>query len=385
MIDLTPLEVRKKKGDFRRALRGYDPALVDDFLDLVADRLDELVREKLALSERVARQDQRVTEYSERERALTEALVTAQELREEVRRQTAQEAQLARRTAEQEAAALRSAAQQEAVHLRSAAQREAAALTARTQAEVAELRAALRQEREREEAALRILRARQEQFLTAYRAFLEEELNELGGLARALGLTAHPPATPESVESAGRSGGQAAAGVAAAGVAGALAGLAALELAAGAADVAAAAAPERVADAAVEPDSPVEEPGAGLEWEWRAPDALEAEPGTFELEPFEPEPVEPEDDRADLSGASFHADTSLEEDPSAPAEAYAAGDDTDLDALLRNAEAAGYSLEELDEREELLLLEEEETAGGEADRERPDGDGWLPGLLDDEK
>jgi SWI/SNF-related matrix-associated actin-dependent regulator 1 of chromatin subfamily A len=324
-----------------------------------------------------------VTEYSERERALTEALVTAQELREEVRRQTAQEAQLARRTAEQEAAALRSAAEQEAVHLRSAAQREAAALTARTQAEVAELRAALRQEREREEAALRILRARQEQFLTAYRAFLEEELNELGGLARALGLTAHPPATPESAESAGRSGGQAAAGVAAAGVAGALAGMAALELAAGSADVPAAAAPERVADAAVEPDSPVEEPGAGLEWEWRAPDALEAELGTFELEPFEPEPVEPEDDRADLS-ASFDADTPLEEDPSAPAEAYAAGDDMDLDALLRNAEAAGYSLEELDEREELLLLEEEETAG-EADRERPDRDGWLPGLLDDEK
>jgi DivIVA domain-containing protein len=38
MIDLTPLEVRQKKGDFRRAVRGYDPELVNDFLDLVADR-----------------------------------------------------------------------------------------------------------------------------------------------------------------------------------------------------------------------------------------------------------------------------------------------------------------------------------------------------------
>ena len=40
MIDLTPLEVRKKKGDFRRGLRGYDPPQVDDFLDIVADRLE---------------------------------------------------------------------------------------------------------------------------------------------------------------------------------------------------------------------------------------------------------------------------------------------------------------------------------------------------------
>jgi cell division initiation protein len=199
MIDLTPLEVRKKKGDFRRAMRGYDPALVDDFLDLVADRLDELVRENMALTERVTRQDQQVADYRERERALTEALVTAQEMREEIRRQSAQEADLARRTAEQAASQLRTAAQQEttqlraaaaqeASQLRSAAQQEAAQLKARVQQEVAELRSALRQEREREEESLRILRARQQQFVTAYRSFLEQELNELGAITRGLGL-----------------------------------------------------------------------------------------------------------------------------------------------------------------------------------------------------
>ena len=32
MIDLTPLEVRKKKGDFKRAMRGYDPGMVDETL-----------------------------------------------------------------------------------------------------------------------------------------------------------------------------------------------------------------------------------------------------------------------------------------------------------------------------------------------------------------
>src|SRR5690606_17758021 len=92
MIDLTPLEVRKKKGDFKRAMRGYDTPLVDDFLDLVADRMEELVRENLSLTERTTRSEQQIAEYRERERALTEALVTAQEMREEVRRQATREA-----------------------------------------------------------------------------------------------------------------------------------------------------------------------------------------------------------------------------------------------------------------------------------------------------
>ena len=38
MIDLTPLDVRKKKADFRRGLRGYDIEEVDAFLDLAAER-----------------------------------------------------------------------------------------------------------------------------------------------------------------------------------------------------------------------------------------------------------------------------------------------------------------------------------------------------------
>lgn len=176
MIDLTPLEVRKKKGDFRRTMRGYDPPLVDDFLDLVADRLEQLVRENMALAERASRQDQQVADYRERERALTEALVTAQEMREEIRQQTAREADLARRSAEQEAVQLRAAAQQE----------------------VLQLRDEVRREREREEEAVRRLRARQRQFLGKYRAFLERELTELGVMSQALGLASGDAETPSA-------------------------------------------------------------------------------------------------------------------------------------------------------------------------------------------
>jgi DivIVA domain-containing protein len=153
MIDLTPLEVRKKKGDFRRQMRGYDPELVDDFLDLVADRLEQLVRENMAMHERVSLLDGQVSDYRDREKALTEALVTAQEMRDEVRKQVAKEAELARRESESQSEMIRSQAIQA---------------------------------REREEHAIRRLRARQAQLVETYRSFLERELAELTVMAETL-------------------------------------------------------------------------------------------------------------------------------------------------------------------------------------------------------
>jgi cell division initiation protein len=153
MIDLTPLDVRKKKGDFRRGMRGYETAMVDDFLELVADRMEQLVRDNLALTERLGRLEEQVHETRDRERALTDALVTAQEMREDMRQQTLREAELARREAESQAARI----------LRDAAESV-----------------------EREQEALRQLRARQRQVVASYRAFLERELTELAVAAEAL-------------------------------------------------------------------------------------------------------------------------------------------------------------------------------------------------------
>lgn len=103
MIDLTPLDVRKKKGDFRRGLRGYEPSVVDDYLDLVAERLEELVRENAALRERTAQMESQISAFRERESAMNEALVSAQQLREEVRQQAEREAELKQREARSEA------------------------------------------------------------------------------------------------------------------------------------------------------------------------------------------------------------------------------------------------------------------------------------------
>lgn len=103
MIDLTPLDVKKKKGDFRRAVRGYDPAAVDDFLDTVSARMEELVRENVMAAARLESMTESIGNYRERERAMNEALVSAQQLREEMREQAAREADLVLREARAEA------------------------------------------------------------------------------------------------------------------------------------------------------------------------------------------------------------------------------------------------------------------------------------------
>ncbi len=94
MIDLTPLDVRKKRGDFKKLLRGYDPQEVDIFLDLVAERMEALVRESIQLRERAETLQQQVSSQSGREHAVQEALVTAQELRGEIRSHAQREAEL---------------------------------------------------------------------------------------------------------------------------------------------------------------------------------------------------------------------------------------------------------------------------------------------------
>jgi DivIVA domain-containing protein len=146
MIDLTPLDVRKKKGDFTRALRGYEPASVDDFLDVAADRLEELVRENGALKQRGAELTESLEAFRQRERAMNEALISAQQLREEVRTQAAREAELVLREA-----------RSEAERLVAEASREAAAIAD----------------------SLQQARAGRARFLRSFRAFIERQMEEI--------------------------------------------------------------------------------------------------------------------------------------------------------------------------------------------------------------
>lgn len=103
MIDLTPLDVRKKRNDFRKGMRGYDTQEVDDFLEIVAERLEALVRENMQLKDRSHSLEKQVASQTEREEAVRDALVTAQGLRTEIREQAQREADKALEDARTEA------------------------------------------------------------------------------------------------------------------------------------------------------------------------------------------------------------------------------------------------------------------------------------------
>jgi DivIVA domain-containing protein len=114
MIDLTPLDVRNKRGDFKKLMRGYDPQEVDVFLEIVAERLEALTRENMALRERASTLQAQVNSQTDREQAVQAALVTAQELRADIRAQAQREAENVVKSAETEGRRLVAEAEAEA-------------------------------------------------------------------------------------------------------------------------------------------------------------------------------------------------------------------------------------------------------------------------------
>jgi len=98
---LTPLDVRRY--EFGKVLRGYDPERVDQFREQVADELERLVRQNQELEQKARSFHDQLKSFRERDKALNEALVHAQQLRSEIRDQSEREAQLILREAQAQA------------------------------------------------------------------------------------------------------------------------------------------------------------------------------------------------------------------------------------------------------------------------------------------
>jgi DivIVA domain-containing protein len=94
---LTPLDIRRY--DFGSALRGYDKARVDQFRDQVAAEVERLIRANQDLEQKAKGFHEQLRAFRERDKALNDALVSAQQLRAEIREQADREAQLLMREA----------------------------------------------------------------------------------------------------------------------------------------------------------------------------------------------------------------------------------------------------------------------------------------------
>ncbi|MDQ4095483.1 MAG: DivIVA domain-containing protein [Actinomycetota bacterium] len=80
-MDVTPKEINEKQ--FRDAWRGYNQEEVDDFLDKVAEAVDNTQRENQALRARNLELEQALSTTREAEEMLKKTLVTAQRAAEE--------------------------------------------------------------------------------------------------------------------------------------------------------------------------------------------------------------------------------------------------------------------------------------------------------------
>lgn len=146
-FELTPHDVRSQ--EFSRGLGGYDRVQVDDFRLRLADALDRLLRDRAQVEERLRGMQEQLRAFRERERAMNEALVSAQQLRADTKVQ-----------AEREAEALLREAKAEALRIVQQAQEQERVI------------------RERYEAASRMFAS----YLANFRALLERQMGEVEGL-----------------------------------------------------------------------------------------------------------------------------------------------------------------------------------------------------------
>ena len=97
---LTPVDIRRE--EFATKMRGYDPAAVRDYLNRVADELERVLRQTQDLDQKAKNLIEQLRSFRERDKALNEALVSAQQLRSEIREQSEREGQLILREARAE-------------------------------------------------------------------------------------------------------------------------------------------------------------------------------------------------------------------------------------------------------------------------------------------
>jgi DivIVA domain-containing protein len=143
-FQLTPNEVRGQQ--FGTSFRGFDRMEVEAFRDRVAEELDRLLRERIQIDERTRNAQEQLRAFRERERAMNDALIAAQQLRAE-----------AKQAAEREAEAVIREARAEGERI------------------VDRARMDERQVRERAETAARQFTA----YVAAFRALLERQIAEL--------------------------------------------------------------------------------------------------------------------------------------------------------------------------------------------------------------
>ncbi|MCP9472275.1 MAG: DivIVA domain-containing protein [Nitrospira sp.] len=97
-MNITPLDIQQMA--FRVKFRGYDQEEVNRFLEEVARTVESLNRDNAGLRERLALMEQQVTELKRAEATLSNTLMSAQSLADDVKRNAQRDAELIVKEAE---------------------------------------------------------------------------------------------------------------------------------------------------------------------------------------------------------------------------------------------------------------------------------------------
>lgn len=97
-MKITPLDIQQMV--FRTKLRGYDREEVNRFLEELAQTVESLNRDNAMLRERLAMTEQQVSELKRTETTLSNTLVAAQSLADDVKRSANRDAELIVKEAE---------------------------------------------------------------------------------------------------------------------------------------------------------------------------------------------------------------------------------------------------------------------------------------------
>jgi cell division initiation protein len=114
-MKITPLDIQQQQ--FRVKFRGFDMVEVDNFLDLVANEFEELLRDNKRVKEEDGQKAQRIQELEGAEKELRNALISAQQICEEIKNSARREGELIIEEAKGNARKIMEAAQSQAMQV----------------------------------------------------------------------------------------------------------------------------------------------------------------------------------------------------------------------------------------------------------------------------
>jgi len=97
-MKITSWEVKNQK--FKKKFKGYDPAEVDNFLEILAGEIEEGTKEINLAREKLSSLENKLSEYRNMEQTLQNVILTTQKTAEELKKNAEKEAELLLREAQ---------------------------------------------------------------------------------------------------------------------------------------------------------------------------------------------------------------------------------------------------------------------------------------------